>query len=279
MKKGLIITLVILSSCSYFFKKKTERVLARVYDEYLYESDLNGVIPHGTANQDSITLSHNFVDTWVHQRILIHQAQNNLNSQQMDFSSQLENYKNSLIIYEYENELVKQKLDTIVSDEDIENYYAANQQNFLLKENIVQMQYVKLPLNSPNIKQIKKLLASDNSEDKTQLSELAEKYAADYFLDDQNWLLFNNVMNQMPIKTYNQEEFLKNHREVEVQDSAYCYIARFKDFKIKESISPLSFEKERIRNVILNKRKIDLINKMHQDVYDQALKKNDFEIF
>jgi hypothetical protein len=197
----------------------------------------------------------------------------------MDFSAQLENYKNSLIIFEYENELVKQKLDTIVSDEEVEAYYTANQPNFLLKENIVQVQYVKLPKNTANLKQIKKLLASDNSEDKTKLSEMAEKFAADYFLDDENWLLFNEVMNQIPIKTYNQEEFLKNHRDVEVQDSSFYYIARFKDFKIKESVSPLSYEKERVKNIILNKRKIELINKMHQDVYNQAVAKNNFEIF
>jgi len=279
VKKVLIITLVFISSCSYFNKKKSERVLARAYNEYLYESDLAGVVPPGSSSSDSTSLARNFIDTWIRQKLIIHQAENNLTSQQMDFAQQLENYKNSLIIFEYENELVKQKLDTIVSDEEIEAYYTANQQNFLLKENIIQIRYVKLPKNSPNINQIKKLLASDDSEQKTKLSELAEKYSDDYFLDDQNWLIFNNVMNQIPIKTYNQEEFLRNHREVEVQDSVYHYIVRFKDFKIKESISPLSFEKDRIKNIILNKRKIDLINKMHQDIYEQSVKKNDFEVY
>jgi hypothetical protein len=279
VKKALIFSLIILTSCSYFLKKKTERILARVNSEYLYESDLNGVIPNGTAASDSVNLARNFIDTWVRQKLIIQQAENNLSTQKMDFTVQMENYKNSLIIFEYEKELVKQKLDSVVSDEEIESYYVSNQQNFLLKDNIVQIQYVKLPLNSSNSKQIRKLLSSDNSEDKTRLSEMAEKYAADYFLDDQNWLLFNNVMNQIPVKTYNQEEFLKYHRDVEVQDSAYTYLVRFKDFKIKESISPLSFEKVRIKNIILNKRKIDLINKMHQDVYDHALKNNDFEVF
>jgi hypothetical protein len=279
LKKGLIFALIVLTSCSYFFKKKTERVLARVYDDYLYESDLKGVITAGVSAKDSANLARNFIDTWVHQKLLIQQAKNNLTSQQMDFSIQLENYKNSLTIYEYEHELVNQKLDTIVSDEEIENYYASNQQNFLLKENIVQLQYVKLPLRSQNLNQLRKLLNSDASEDKTKLSELAEKYAADYFLDDQNWLLLNDVLTQIPIRTYNQEEFLRTHHVLEVQDSGYYYIIRFRDFRIKDNVSPLSFEKERIRNIILNKRKMELINKMHQDVFENALKKNDFEIF
>lgn len=279
MKNLLIIALVILCSCSYFARNKSERVLARVYDDYLYESDLATIVAPGTTPRDSAALTKSFIDSWVRQKLLIRQAENNLSENQMDFTKQLENYKNSLIIFEYEYALVKQKLDTNVTDEAIESYYTANQANFLLKENIVQVRYVKIPKKTTNMKQIKTLLTSDKSEDKTTLSELAEKYAADYYLDDESWLLFSEVMNQIPIKTYNQEEFLKNHRDVEVQDSVYFYFVRFKDFKIKEGISPLSYEKDRVKNIILNKRKIELIDKMHQDVYDQALAKKNFEVY
>ena len=279
MKKFILVLLVLLTGCSTFFKKKTEHSVARVYSDYLYESDLKSVIPKGTLAKDSISMAKSYIDNWVHQRLVIHLAEQNLTSAQMDFTQQLDNYKNSLIIYTYENELVKQKLDTLVTDEDIENYYDANQQNFLLKDNIVQLQYVKLPLKSAYIKQFRKLLISDNPADKTRLTKQCEQYASDYFLDDQNWLPFNDLLKQIPIKTYNQEEFLKNHRDLEYQDSAFTYLVRFRDFKIKESVSPLSFEKERIRNIILNKRKITLTKKMREDIFEQAQKKNDFEIY
>jgi hypothetical protein len=280
LNRLIIILLVFLTAgCSGFFRKKTERTLARVQDDYLYESDLQGVIPGGTAPKDSSVLAKNFINSWVRQRLIIHQAEKNLTSEQMDFTHQLENYRNSLVIYEYENALVKQKLDTIILEDEIETYYDANHQNFLLKDNIVQFQYVKLPLRSPKISQFKKLLRSDESVDKTRLAEQCEQFAADYFLDDQNWLLFNDVLKQIPIRTYNQEEFLQNHREVEYQDSMFVYLVRFRDFKIKEGVSPLSFEKERIRNIILNKRKIDLITKMHDDLYEKAVKNNDFEVY
>jgi len=253
--------------------------VARVYNDYLYESDLKSVIQKGTLAKDSISLAKSYIDSWIHQRLVIHQAEQNPTNDQMDFTQQLANYKNSLIIYTYENELVRQKLDTLVTDENIEIYYDGNQQNFQLKDNIVQLQYVKLPLKSAFVKQFRKLLNSDNPVDKTRLAQQCEQYASDYFLDDQNWLPFNDLLKQIPIKTYNQEEFLKNHRELEYQDSAYIYIVRFKDFKIKESVSPLSFEKEHIRNIILNKRKIDLIRKMREDIFEHAQKKNDFEIY
>jgi hypothetical protein len=250
-----------------------------VHDDYLYESDLKGIIPVGTLSKDSISIARGFIDSWVRQQLIIKQAEDNLSSAQVDFTKQLENYRNSLVIFEYENALVHQKLDTVISSDEIQNYYDANQQNFLLKDNIVQIQYVKLPLKSPNIPQIRKLLNSDNADDKNKLSELCEKMAADYFLDDQNWLLFNDLLKQVPVKTYNQEEFLKSHRDLEYQDSAYIYLVRFKDFKVKESVSPLSFEMQRIKDILLNKRKIALITRLHEDLYTRAVKNNDFEIY
>ena len=279
MNKALIFLLILASSCSSFFKKKSERVLARAYDDYLYESDVKGIVTPGTLPKDSIVITRSFIDNWIRQRLILQQAEKNLTNAQMDFTKQLENYKNSLTIYEYENALVRQNLDTLITDEEMQNYYDANQQNFQLKDNIVQVQYVKLPLNSPYAKQVKKLLSSDDQDDKNKLAGLCEKQAADYFLDNQNWLLFNDLLKQIPVKSYNQEDFLKNHRELEYQDSMYLYLVRFKDFKIKESTSPLSFEKQRIRDIILNKRKIELINRMQDDLFANARKKNVFEIY
>ena len=279
MNRLLILLLILAASCSTFFKKNSERVLARAYDDYLYESDLKGVVAPGTLPKDSLLITQAFINNWIRQRLVIQQAEKNLTDSQLDFSRQLDDYKNSLVIYAYEKELVSQKLDTLVTDEEAQAYYDANQQNFLLKDNIVQIQYVKLPLQSAFSRQIKKLLASDEPDDKNKLAELCEKNAADYFLDSENWLLFNDVLKQVPVKTYNQEEFLKYHRNLEYQDSLYVYYVRFKDFKIKESVSPLNFERKRVRDIILNKRKIELIGRMQDDLFSSAQKKNVFEIY
>ena len=280
MKNILFILLLVpLISCSAFFKKKTERVLARVQDDYLYESEIKGLVSPGTAAADSITIVKNYIDSWIRKKLLVEQARKNLPEGKLDFTSQLEEYENSLIIYSYENALVDQKLDTVVTAEEIESYYNLNLNNFLLKENIVKMQYVKLPVTSTQIRQVKKLLEADDPVSLTQLSELCEKQAADYFLDSENWLSFSEVLREIPVKTYNQEEFLKANRNFEYQDSSFVYIIRIRDFRVKDNVSPMSYEEARIRNIILNKRKIDLINNMRRDVYNEAVRKNDFEIY
>lgn len=271
--------MILLASCKTFFNKSDERILARVQDDYLYESDLAGIVPSGTSPKDSLLLVQGYIDRWIRQQLLIQQAEKNLSDEQLDFSRQLEKYRNSLVIFEYENELVRQKLDTLVTDDEIQAYYDTNQQNFLLKSNIIRIQYVKLPVGSAAIPKVKRLLDSDNPDDKDKLADICEKQASDYFLDDQNWMLFTDLLTQVPVKTYNQEEFLKNNKNISYQDSVSVYLVRFKDFRVKESISPLSFEKQRIKDILINKRKIDMITKMRDDLYTRALKKNDIEIY
>jgi hypothetical protein len=275
----LLSILILLSSCSGFFKKKTERSLARAYSEYLYESDLKGVVQPGTSAKDSIMITKAYVDNWVRQRLILHQAENNPSGKEADFSKKLENYRNSLLIFEYENALIRQKLDTVVTDEEISEYYNTNQNTLLVRDNIIRIQYVKLPVRSKFIPQARTLLLSDKPDDKNHLGDLCEQQSFGYFIDDQKWLYFSDFMNEIPLRTSDPENFLKKNRQVEVSDQDFIYLVRFREFKLKDSVSPLEMEKQKISDIILNKRKMELLGKMHEYIYQNALKKNDFEVF
>jgi hypothetical protein len=259
--------------------KKDEGAIARVYDEYLFKSDIIGIVPEGTSSKDSISIVRNYINNWVKQKLILQTAQSNLSSSQKDFDEQLEAYRNSLIIFTYEKELVKQKLDTTVSDEEITTYYDKNQADFLLKDNIVKVWYVKMPLNSANEATIQKLYKLDDSTSKSSLEDYSKKYAINYFLDDSTWLYFSDLLKEIPIKTYSQEDYLKFNRFIEMEDSTYSYFLNIKDFQIKESVSPLSFEKENVRKIILNKRKLELVEEIEESLFQDALKNEDFEIY
>jgi len=274
----IILALFALASCSSSKEKKGD-VVARVYDEYLYKSDLAGLVPKGTPAKDSLATVKSFIDNWIKTKLLIHNAEKNLSSDQKDFDKQLEEYRNSLILYTYEKELIRQKLDTTVSDSAITKFYESNKAEFLLKDNIVKVWYIKMPIKSANTKAIKSLFKSDSESNKKALEEKCRQFAANYYLDDESWLLFDDLLKEIPIKTYDQEDYLKNHHYIEMQDSLYDYFVNIKDFQVKESMSPLSFEKENIRSIILNKRKLQLVEDMQNTLFKNALKEKDFEIY
>jgi hypothetical protein len=134
---------------------------------------------------------------------------------------------------------------------------------------------VKTLLKDPNNKRFKVLYKSDRESDRQQLTELCSRYAVNSFLDDDKWLFFNDLIKEIPIETYDQENYLKNHRQIEMQDSAFAYFVNIKGFRIKEGISPLSLVRDNIRNIILNKRKIILIKSMEDEAYKQAVNKGE----
>ena len=275
-----ILGLLFLLSCSSKSNKIEKReAFARVNDSYLYLDKINDVIPKGASAKDSLTLLKKYINNWIHETLVIQKAEDNLTDEQKNVEKQLQDYRNSLITYAYEKELVKEKLDTTVDDKEIEQYYNANKNNFELKDNIIKVIYVKVNKKAPGINKLQKWYKSDNVKDRELLAEYCHQFAENYYLDDNSWLLFDDLLKEIPIQTYNKELFLQNNRFVEVSDSTKSYFLNIKGFKIRNSISPLSFERENIKNIILNQRKLLLITKMKNDIYNEAANNKKIEIF
>ena len=272
--------LLSLFACGDTTTKDNNRIaIAKVKDAYLYEDELTDIVPDGTSTKDSIELLKKYVDNWIREILVVEKAEENLSVEQKNVEKQLQDYRNSLITYAYEKELVKQKLDTTVTNEEVELYYNNNKADFELKDNIIKVMYVKVNKKAPKIDKLKVLYKSDSPKDIEQLADYCNQFAANFYLDGNSWLLFDDLLKEIPLQTYNKELFLQNNRFVEVADSSFNYFLNIKDFKIKNSLSPLAFEKDNIKNIILNKRKLQLINEMKQDVYNDALNTNKIEIY
>jgi hypothetical protein len=265
-----------------FFQKETqtdERVLAKAYNQTFTLAQLREMIPAGTPPRDSVQMAKNFIDTWIREQVILHLAEKNLPDHMKQVQQQLEEYRKSLIMYIYESELIRQHLDTTVSEEEIINYYNENPQNFELKDNIVKATYVIVKQNAPKLNKLRGWFHSASTKDKKLLNDYCYQFATAFRLDDENWILFDELAKAVPIKTYDQEHFLRNNRLLEIADSAYYYLIRIHDFKIKESLSPLEFERENIRSLILNKRKLQLIKQLEKQAIQQALDKREVVFF
>jgi len=276
----MVILLTLLSACSLFpGKKKQGNAIARVYEKYLYSDELEGLVPTGTTSKDSIEITRTYINNWIRQELLLHQAESNLSTEQMDFEKQVEQYRNSLIIFQYESELVRQKLDTTVSMQEIEEYYKKNEDNFQLHENILRTVYLSVSKNSTLAQRFRQLIRSNKDADKDKLTELCQQQAAEFHLDEQAWLSFSEFASKIPLSVSDQQEFLSKNPYFEVQDSSFRYLVSIKEYKIKESVSPLSFEVGNIRAILLNKRKSEMLTRMEEDLYKAALGKKNFEIY
>jgi len=275
----IFILTIFLSSCSYFGNRRGDQKIARAYDRFLYQSDLAGLIPEGTNHSDSVVIASRYVENWVKQQVYLEQAQNNLAKDLVSLERKVQDYRNSLLIFAYENQLIKEELDTIINDSILQEYYQQHQNEFRLRDHIVMVNFIKLPVDAPEINLVRRLIRSEEPDDIERLEEYCINNAAGYFLDQEAWFIFTDILREIPLNPSNHESYLRNTKNVELRDQYYRYFLYIRDYKLEGSISPLAFQVENIKTIVLNHRKQNLINNFRQELYLDALKNSEFEIF
>lgn len=259
--------------------KSADEPIAKAFDKYLYLNDLEGVVPPNVHGNDSAIMVKSFIDQWQREQVMQHQAEENVKIDNKTVQEQLETYRKSLIRFQYEQELIAQKLDTVVSNQEIEKYYKENEQNFQLKKPILKVSYIKLPSNAPKIAMVKKLFTSKDMRDIDLLEKYCFRYSPTFSLLDTTWHYTEELEKIFPISKLAEDNFNNFNRIFEVSENGSLFLIIFRDSKFRDSLSPLVFEKENIKNLILNQRKLTLLNLMEKEVFDEALKSNELEIY
>jgi len=277
-----LILLFLFSSCSWFDKdkkKETSKVIAKVEAKILFEKDMSGMFKGTLTKQDSELLRRSFINNWVKEQLIYQKALSNLTDKEKDKKDELEEYYRSLIKYEYLNKIVQQRLDKNVTDTEIEVYYENNKEIFLLHKCLVKLIYVAMPLTSKDIKLLKRWFVSDKKNDRDFLYEYCVNKSVRSNLDPEKWFYFDELGKEIPTKSFDCNNITPNNY-YEMTDSNNIYMLNFTEIKHGGSnYSPLKFEKDRIRNIILYKRRLDMIKVIENEVYKEGVQKNYFKIY
>ena len=274
---GLIFTMFF-STCQEKHEDKGE-VLASVYGKNLYRTDLDDIFYEGISYNDSVLRSKVYIDKWVRNQLLVRQAENNLEPEQLDFSKRLEEYRNSLVINKYETELIKQNLDTKVTEDQIQEYYNENSDEFRLNRDIVRIATVNLPRDSKKKWLFIKLLRDYDSIMIDSVTSLSKEYALDWNMDVEQWHNFDEVAEKFKLNVTDNKSFLnENKYYVVINDDVYSVI-RFCEYRLMGDVSPCEIELDRIKYIILSNRKKDLLEKLYDDLYSKAVQENAFDVF
>ncbi|MDD4108681.1 MAG: hypothetical protein PHH93_08175, partial [Prolixibacteraceae bacterium] len=199
--------------------------------------------------------------------------------EQKNVIRELEEYRNSLIIYRYKNELLAQRMDTSVTEEQIFDYYLNNTDNFKLKSNIVKAIFIKIPHEFAVPEQLKTMCSNTSEEGIMELRDFCHQYAKGYEIFNDRWVDFDVVAKNIPQPIDNQERFLQRNDIIELNDSIYYYLVAIQDYKIRNDQAPLDYVTGDIKNLILNHRKIEFLKELENNVYAEGVSKNNFKIF
>jgi len=277
---GLIFLLTSIS-CSKSSSSNTTngKAVAKVNASVLYLDDIKNNSPKGLTKSDSIAFSQSVINKWANNEVFYQQAINYLSEEELNVDKELEQYKKELLSYKFQTKLINEKLDTNVTLAQIEKYYNANSQNFLLKNNIVKVVYVKTPINIANLEKLKKLCYSSNPKDAEQLKSLCIQYANNFFMNDDTWLMFEDLKKEINQLKEVPEYNIQNGKTFEFTDDKSFYFLKIIEVKTKNTLSPLNFEINNIKNMLINQRKQKLINSIKKDFFDKAKTNKELEIY
>ena len=270
LSRRLLISLaaaLLFGGCRY--QADESPVVVSVYDHELRQSDLVGLVGEGVGAEDSIAIIDNYIDQWVRQMVMIAKAEKNVKD---DFSRQLGEYRNSLLVYAYEQQIVNQLMDTTVTAWQVEEYYESHMDQFQLKNSIVKTAYVVAPKRSAQDAKLRAIVTKHSfiDDDVMSLEETASKYGFSGYYDVNSWIPFYTLQASVPITTYNENLFLKQNRSIVISDDSLTYYVRILDYKVSDDVSPIELQYDNIKAIIRNHRKIEILSKLQSDLLAEA---------
>jgi hypothetical protein len=268
----------ILVSCNLL--TDSDRIaLAKVGDRTLFLDDLRLVLPSGLSYDDSLMMAEDYIKKWVMNELLVKKAEENLSLSQKDMAKELMEYRNSMLTYRYKMELMFQKLDTLVDDRELSEYYQQFRDNFILGRDIVKAIFIKIPSEVSRPEQVKVFCEQVSDDNLRELQEFCLKFAITYDIFVDNWVELERIAQNLPEQLRDSERILKRNNILEFRDSDFYYVLCIIDSRLIGDFAPLEYVEGNIRDLIVNRRRISFLKKIEEDVYLEGIRGNKFKLY
>ena len=268
----ILLTLsVSLFACKKAIQTDEPDALVKVNDRILTRNEVESLIPKGTTSADSLLLAESYIKKWVKDELVLKIAQRNLGSDKETIDKLVDAYRRSLLRYRYQEKLIQEKLSNEIQESDVLTYYDTNKAKFVLDKNLIKGLFLKVPADAPNLSEVKTWYKSGNVASLEKIEKYSIQNAAiyEYFFD--KWVDFDEIRNNIPNQISNPESFLRTNKILEVTDSSFCYFLNIRQVLLKGQVEPFEYAEPRIREILINQRKLDFIKEFEEELYNDAL--------
>ena len=279
-KVWVLLPILILTACSLFQEEQDqeERVLlAEAYNQKLYLSELDGMIPEEATKTDSTAIVNAYVERWIRKSLLMHDAEKQI-PKDLNIDELVRDYRSSLVRHSYEQQLVEERMDSVISKRELNDFYEKNQDQYQLEAPIIRCNFIKVPQTAPQLKKLRTLWQSDSIPDRDTLLAYCNNYADEFLLSDSIWYKVEDIANRLPKGTITADN-ITTRKEVTVSESNFLYLFRVFEIINRKEIAPLAFIEDQASKVILHRRKIKLLEQHREELYEQEMQKNNVKVY
>ncbi len=275
-----IFLLALLTSCDFFEEEEQRKAVVRVNDSYLYEEDIEGLLSDDTGPEDSAVIVSAYINRWATQQLIMDRAELNLPEETLaEYEDLVESYRNELYTKAYTEALVNKNLDSSFAEEKIEDYYEANKENFKLRDDLVKLRYVHVDKSHNKLDEIKDWLRDFEEEDRLELDKVSLQFK-DYSFNDSVWVKTGTVYRKIDLLSEgDRNNFLRKDHFLELEDSLSVYLVYVNDVLEKNEQAPLEYASNTVKQILLNKRKLELTKELEKEITKDAIENKQFEIY
>lgn len=271
-----------LISCQFLVSENDKPAIAKVNNAFLYKEDLQKFnIPEGLSEKDSIAVLMNYINDWATKQLILQESLKNMTQkQQLEYNNLVEQYRLDLFSSTYENALVEKNLNVKVTPDEVEDYFRNNKESFTLQNDLIQIRYIQYPNNYKNINATTKAFKRFNEVDISELEKLEPSYTNSDFNLDNNWTDLEIFLEKFPdLKRIKRTEWLVPSNFINFKTSDSQYLIFIEAVAKAGNIAPVTYVEEKIKQIILNQRKIQLKKKLEKEIRQDAIHNKEFQIF
>lgn len=272
-----ILILILLNSCNNWIQVN-EEVVARIGTSYLYKKDLVDIIKTPISKSDSLLKLNSFIDNWARKQLILQQAKIILpESTLIELETMIKDYRDDLFINSYRKAVINKNLDTIINYSEINMFLNNNKEIFRLKAPLFKVRYIHVPPYNVDKEKIKLSFQRFNYNDKVFLDSLSYQFST-YLLSDSLWINKSNLISKVSFLNQNNfDRLIKKSKFYNIEDTLGVYLFFIKDLLKEGELAPNEIFTSKIKNIILNKRKQELIKQFEKDILQDAIKSKTFE--
>jgi len=272
-----LLLLAAVASCNFLKKEddyteSSNRPLARVNKTVLYYNDLPAYCQTGAGN-DSSRLIASYVESWVRKQLLLQKAQSEIGPDDPEIQARVEEYTNFLIVQKYKEAYINELAALVPEEEELLDFYASETHNYESEEILYKGFFIKVPLNTPGVKNIRENIVNGTSEQ--EVKSFCVRYAKKYLLN--TWFSEQILHEESAFR--GQEKSIARKTFLEKSDSEYLYLVYIADKVEKGNAIPLDYIKSDISNIIVRQKQLKAIKQLENKMYDEARESGDVEIF
>lgn len=275
------ITLSIFAACSS--KKeanpdKANNPIVSVNQKTLYQSDIETAIPEGLSSADSTAAAEAYIKMWINDELIYEKAKQNVTDQDK-INELVENYRQSLTVFTYLEQLLKEELSKKISDKDLKEYYDQHPESFELESNLIKGLFLKIPRSSNEVNNFRQWYQSTSEASKEKIEKASFQNAViyDYFYD--RWVNFDDIVTNIPTPITNVDQFVKANKNFETQDSLYVYFLHIEEYAPSGTTAPYEYAKPQITDILINKHRESFLKQIETDLYKKATDNNEIKFY